>query len=314
MARFFPESQPRSPSRADQLAQMQHGDQQQQALDQDQMGQMMGYLHSLLGMGQTQAMLPGELQHQNLANHELAQHTSLEGAQGEREASMFPDQLKHLQAETTHLGDENDYLSGKLLPVNSVMQMMEMGLLPKEVGMALVNSRMPADARGAMQNYQNQQTQKHWQGLEDAASHGGIPQEQYPQIEQDFGPQNLNWLKGLSTPKTPLASTVPTQYQTPEIQRLFAKDAQYRARHGGGSPVDDNTAYQQRQYEQHIREQVDPLSAFFHDMFHPVTALEPLWKGTPQWQEDEFNKQFGSKPRPLTQDEIMQFIKPPQLK
>lgn len=186
MPRFNPYS---VPSRGDKQAQATALDQSQQQLDQSQQHDWVNQIASLYGIQQQQQMLPGQLQGQQLANT----HMGLQNTNQQLQNDYLPSNEDAKQAGMYAMAGVHDARAG--LDPTAVAHLVQSGVwTPEYARMKLMTPEEQAAEAQATQA----KTQTRWQNMEGDARANGVSGQEGT-IMQEFGPDNLEYLRGLHT-------------------------------------------------------------------------------------------------------------------
>lgn len=186
MPRFNPYSQ----GRPDKQAQATALDQSQQQLDQSQQHDWINQIASLYGIQQQQQMLPGQLQGQRLSN----EHMGLENTNLGLQNDYLPSNEQARQTGIYAAAGVNDGKAG--INPDAVARLVQTGVWTPEYAR---NKLMTPEEREADAKAQVAKTQAHWQNLEGDARANGVAGREGT-IMNEFGPDNLEYLRGLQGP------------------------------------------------------------------------------------------------------------------
>lgn len=186
MPRFNPYSQ----GRPDKQAQATALDQSQQQLDQSQQHDWINQIASLYGIQQQQQMLPGQLQGQQLQNT----YAGLENTNLGLQNDYLPSNEQAKQTGIYAMAGANDTKAGPL--PHDIMQGVQYGIYTPEQARQML---MTPEQKAADVQAQAGKTQTHWQNLEGDARANGVAGREGT-IMNEFGPDNLEYLRGLQGP------------------------------------------------------------------------------------------------------------------
>lgn len=186
----MPRFNPYSGGRPDKQAQATALDQQQQQLDQSQQHDWVNQIASLYGIQQQQQMLPGQLQGQQLSNA----HMGLENVNQGLQNDYLPSNEQAKQEGIYAMAGAHDAKAG--INPDAVARLVQTGVWTPEYARTKL---MSPEEQAAEQQNQRAKTQTHWQNLEGDARANGVAGREGT-IMNEFGPDNLEYLRGLQGP------------------------------------------------------------------------------------------------------------------
>lgn len=189
----MPRFNPYSGGRPDKQAQSTALDQQQQQLDQSQQHDWVNQIASLYGIQQQQQMLPGQLQGQQLQNTHMGLENVSQGLQND----YLPSNEQAKQEGIYAMSGMHDAKAG--INPDAVARLVQSGVWTPEYARTKL---MSPEEQAADAQTQQAKTQARWQNMEgDARANGVAGQE--GTIMNEFGPDNLEYLRGLHTAPPP---------------------------------------------------------------------------------------------------------------